>query len=355
MIGTPCTLDNVKVTDNVITADNYTSVGIVVGIDTTNSNDVNVNIRNLTIARNRIEITASPTCTADIYLRIGNGCAALGGFDSVSDTILVHDNVLHSGFYITTNPVTAATQGQITNFSHRNNSMFGGSTVLRHLASGAKMLGNTFAIGAPMKLGEHNGVIYSQGNIYSTFTADSGNAEFTWRSIGDTYLGSAASTDRVVTLNANSGKAQIAYFDRCTIDSSTTAPFGIRSAIYTTGTGNPVVHVRNLTSSSIWGSGRYEAGTGSITDYTGGRWYSSSYDPPTLNPGVVDATQTMTAPGARVGDDVRVVFSQALQGLRLEAWIPAADTISYRFSNPGSSAVNLLPGTIRATYVSPLN
>ena len=81
MRGSPCTLDNVKVTDNVIIttqATNSTSLGVAVGIDSTGSPDVNVNIKNLTIARNRFDLSASSTKTADIYIRLGNKCAAIG-------------------------------------------------------------------------------------------------------------------------------------------------------------------------------------------------------------------------------------------------------------------------------------
>jgi hypothetical protein len=353
--GSACTLRNVTVTDNVITADDHTSLGIAVGLDTTGSNDRNVNIQNVTIARNRIDISGSSTKTADIYIRLGNQCAGIGGFDSVADKIVIDGNELNCGFAITATPTTLATQGQATNFLFTNNRAFGGDMVPRYLGDGAKFTGNSFSRDAHIRMGEGNGVIYSQANIYGTFGNITNDAEFTWRSIGDSYLGSLSNTDRVVTLNANAGKSQKAFFDRCTIDSSTTAPYGIRSAIYTAGPGNPAVEVRDLTSSTVWGSGRYEVGTGSIADYTGGRWYSATYDPPTLNPGDVDAAQTMSAPGVRVGDSVRIVFSQALQGLRLEAWVSASDVISYRFSNPTSGAVNLLTGTVRASFVTPVS
>jgi hypothetical protein len=350
----PCTLKNVKVTDNVITADDYTSLGIAAGIDDTGNPDVNMNIQGLTIARNTIDISASPISTADIWIKIGTNCAALGGFDSINDDIVIDDNQLSFGLNITTSPISSATQGQITNYVQKNNRFLGGSCILAYLADGAMVIGNTHARAALVRLSKANGTIHSIANVYGVFTPSSADAEFTWRSVHDTYLGSVSSTDRVVTLKANAGKVQIAYFDHCTIDSSTTVAFGKRSAIYTTGAGNPAVHVRNLSSSTAWGMGRYESETGSITDYTGGRWYKATYDPPTLGAGEVDATQTISAPGAKVGDDVRTVFSQALQGLRLDGWVSADDEISYRFSNPGPSAVNLLPGTVRASFTSPV-
>jgi hypothetical protein len=351
-IGSPCTLDNVKVTDNVITADNYTSIGIGIGIDDTGGGDKNVNIKNLTIARNTIDITGSGIKTADIFIRLGNKCAGVGGFDSVNDSIIIDSNELHYGISWQQSDIADATLSRVTNHVFSNNKVLGGDVCPAYMANDARFVGNTLTDGAPLRLGPGNGRIVSVGNSYGTLSPLNGNSEFEWQSHSDTYLGSAASTDRVVALSANVDKAQKAYFDNCTIDSYTTAAFGQRSAIYTTGAGNPAVHVRNLTSSTDWGLCRYEVDTGSITDYTGGRWFSAAYDPPALAAGAVDAVQTMSAPGARVGDEVRIVFSQALQGLRLEAWIPAADMISYRFSNPGDSAVDLPAGTVRVTFVS---
>jgi hypothetical protein len=254
---------------------------------------------------------------------------------------------------IANNPVSVATLTQITNFIFSSNKVFAGDIVVRNLADEAKFVANSISRSANMRLGENNGTIYSKGNIYGPLGNITNDAVFTWRSSHDTYLGSVSSTDRTVTLNANAGKVQTAYFGHCTIESSTTAASGIRSAIYTVGAGNPTVNVRNLTSSTAWLLGRYEVSTGSITDYTGGRWFSTTYDPPSLAAGALDAVQTITATGALIGDDVRVVFSNALGGLRLDAWVSAADTISFQFSNPTAGAINLNSGNVRVAWSRP--
>jgi hypothetical protein len=267
----PCALSNVKVTDNVITADAYTSIGIVVGIDSTGANDKNMNIQNLLIARNKIDITGSSNKTADIWIRLANQAVAAGGFNSVSDHIVIADNDLSYAVTIAQNPISLAGLSQITNFAFTGNTFTNNATGidinLRYLATGATITNNRFPIGTGLRLGELCGTIFSQGNIYSILTNTSNDAEFTWRSLGDTYLGSASGTDRVCTFNANAGKVQVAYFDRCTIDTSTTGASGKRSAIYTLGAGAPTVYVRNLTSSTTWGLSLFEVSTGSVTAY----------------------------------------------------------------------------------------
>lgn len=76
---------------------------------------------------------------------------------------------------------------------------------------------------------------------------------------------------------------------------------------------------------------------------------TATYDPPSLAPGVMDAVQTATVTGAALGDIAAASFSRDLQGVRLEAWVSAADTVSYRFSNPAgaSGTINLASGTVR--------
>lgn len=75
---------------------------------------------------------------------------------------------------------------------------------------------------------------------------------------------------------------------------------------------------------------------------------TATYDPPSIAAGAVDTTQTMTVTGAALGDIVDVSFSVALAGARLEAWVSASNTVSYRFSNPTGSAIDLGSGTVKA-------
>jgi hypothetical protein len=270
LIGWPCTLKNVKVTDNTILTTqslNSTSLGIAVGIDSTGSSDKNVNIQKLTIARNRFDLSASATQTADFFIRLGSNCAALGGFNSVADDIVVDDNVFTHGFTIDQALVASATLSRINGFAFSNNKCRSGDFFISHLADDAKFIGNTFSRDASFRMGVNNGKVYTKANIFGLLGVTDGNAEFRLYSSHDTFLGSTTGIDRVVTFNANAGKVQYGEFDHPTVNSSSTAPFGIRSGFYTTGAGNPQMHVRNPTSSSPWGTGLYEVGTGAITEH----------------------------------------------------------------------------------------
>lgn len=71
-----------------------------------------------------------------------------------------------------------------------------------------------------------------------------------------------------------------------------------------------------------------------------------SYNPPSLAAGALDSVQTATVNGAVLGMIVEASFSINLAGARLEAWVSAANTVSYRFSNPTGSAIDLAAGTV---------
>ena len=86
-------------------------------------------------------------------------------------------------------------------------------------------------------------------------------------------------------------------------------------------------------------------GTSSLTNITAGVTNSSQarrtmpamqfiYDAPSLAPGVSDTVQTLTLTGAAVGDAVNISGSTDTKGLIMNAWVSAADTISYFLSNP---------------------
>ena len=349
------TVQNGEVSRNHISADAYTAIGIALGVDAPSpAADRNVILRNIRLLENDIRLTGVAN-SIGINCNVGQLASTIGGFDSVADTIIIDGGKVQAATAVqmAVNEGTGAVgAAKYTNFSMTGLRRVQGDITLYNMADGA-LLRNVDSSAASVRLGSGNGRIESECNHFTTFVPLDANAEFTWLARHDTYVGSASSIDRVVTLNANAGKVQKAEFDHCTIDSSTTAAFGIRSAIYTTGAGNPTVEVRNLTSSTDWGVSRYEVDTGSITDTTGGRWFSAAYDPPSLAAGAMDAVQTMTATGAAVGDDVRIVFNQPLQGLRLETWVSAADTISYRFSNPTAGAVDLGAGQVRATFIRP--
>ena len=75
---------------------------------------------------------------------------------------------------------------------------------------------------------------------------------------------------------------------------------------------------------------------------------SATYDPPSLAAGA-STTTTLTVTGAALGDQVRVQFSRALQGLVMTAWISATDTVTVQFYNPTAGAIDLASGTLQAT------
>jgi hypothetical protein len=78
-----------------------------------------------------------------------------------------------------------------------------------------------------------------------------------------------------------------------------------------------------------------------ITDVT------ATYNPPSLASGAVATIQTATVTGAALGDFVKASFSKDLQGVRVYAWVSAADTVSYQFHNPTAGAIDLASGTVR--------
>lgn len=56
---------------------------------------------------------------------------------------------------------------------------------------------------------------------------------------------------------------------------------------------------------------------------------------------------TVTVAGAALGDFARASFSLDLQGVTLTAWVSAANTVSARFQNGTTGAVDLGSGTLR--------
>jgi hypothetical protein len=73
----------------------------------------------------------------------------------------------------------------------------------------------------------------------------------------------------------------------------------------------------------------------------------ATYEPPSLAAGAVSPIQTASVPGAVLGDFARASFSLDLQGVRLNAWVSAADTVTYQFHNPTAGTVDLASGTVR--------
>jgi len=59
-------------------------------------------------------------------------------------------------------------------------------------------------------------------------------------------------------------------------------------------------------------------------------------------------TTTVTVTGAALGDFAEAALSVALAGITVNAWVSAADTVSVRFQNETTGAVDLASGTLRA-------
>lgn len=74
---------------------------------------------------------------------------------------------------------------------------------------------------------------------------------------------------------------------------------------------------------------------------------SATYDPASLADGT-SATTTVTVTGAALGDFATASFGADLQGVTLDAWVSAADTVSVKFTNNTGAAVDLASATLRA-------
>lgn len=75
---------------------------------------------------------------------------------------------------------------------------------------------------------------------------------------------------------------------------------------------------------------------------------TATYDPPSVAAGALDTVQTITVTGANIntGQTVEATFTRSLAGMRLEAWVSASNTVSYRFSNPTAGSIDLASGTV---------
>ena len=75
---------------------------------------------------------------------------------------------------------------------------------------------------------------------------------------------------------------------------------------------------------------------------------SNAYDPPSVAAGAA-ATTTVSVSGAALGDFAEASFSLSLGGLRLSAYVSAANTVTVSFFNPTAGAIDLATGTLRAS------
>jgi len=75
-----------------------------------------------------------------------------------------------------------------------------------------------------------------------------------------------------------------------------------------------------------------------------------TYDPPSIAAGG-QATTTVTATGAFLGDTVTASFSNSLGGLTLSAYVSSTNTVTCVFFNPTAGAIDLASGTLRVKVV----
>jgi hypothetical protein len=349
-LGGPCSLTGLQIIGNDITADNYTSVGIALGLDNSSA-DRNCKIDAL-IARNVINIANSPVKTADVFVRLGNKCANIGGFDSDA-TLVIRDNEFHYGVDVDqATPVTASGFSKVSSWLFKGNDVFGGDVIFRDLADGAKFHDNTFAQGANIRPSANNGRIQSKGNLISLFVPLTADAEFNWYGDGDRCIGAASGTDVPFVLNANLGKVQAAHLTGGSIDSYTTGT--PRAMVKAQGAGNPTITMKGVKTNTSWSLGRCERVTGTITD-DGEAFIGSTITPASLAPGAADAVHTLTAYGARIGDAVTIGYSTDLKGQQVVGWVSANDTISYYVQNPSGNPVGTAAvgtGHVTARYSS---
>lgn len=74
---------------------------------------------------------------------------------------------------------------------------------------------------------------------------------------------------------------------------------------------------------------------------------STAYDPSSLAAGASGSIQTIAVNGAAPGDKARAAFSLDLAGARITAWVSAANTVSFYFTNEaGANPLNLAAGTV---------
>jgi len=72
---------------------------------------------------------------------------------------------------------------------------------------------------------------------------------------------------------------------------------------------------------------------------------SKTWDPPSVSSGA-STTTTVSVVGAVLGNFVQAAFSLSLQGLSLEGYVSAADTVTVVLSNLTGSPVDLASGTL---------
>lgn len=108
-------------------------------------------------------------------------------------------------------------------------------------------------------------------------------------------------------------------------------------------TGNPTV-TSSTTAAMRVAYGNIGTGAGAERQFTAEQAYTP---PPQFSVGGAGDVETISVPGAKLGDFVTVSYSQSLNNLTVIGWVSSNGTVSVRFSNNGNSAVSISAGTIK--------
>jgi hypothetical protein len=137
------------------------------------------------------------------------------------------------------------------------------------------------------------------------------------------------------------------HFDGCRFNTSGTAYNSGTSPFYCSATLTSPTTFR-ISNTQYIGLNPDDQGTSSLYKQAAFdlRIGTATYDPPSLASGTLDTAQTITVTGVALGDHVNASFSLSLAGCRLEAYVSAANTVTYQFSNPTAGTINLGSGSV---------
>lgn len=186
-------------------------------------------------------------------------------------------------------------------------------------------------------------LIYISGCVKGAHIADKFIDSGNWNAAG-----TVPTNMRAYSIDSAPGQdSSYLHFDRCSFNSAGNAYASGVSPFYCPGTLSAPTTVL-VTDPQYIGIAPDDEANSSILRQAqfNVRKGSAVYDPPNLVAAAIDTEQSITVTGAALGDEVRASFSLDLQGLRLDAYVSAANTVKFRFSNPTAGAVNLGSGTV---------
>ena len=207
--------------------------------------------------------------------------------------------------------------------------------------------------------GENASFVNIVANVVKSATRNSvvmGTACYGWKIAENNFAEYAAVTAALSTTEDGAAIRILDLTNYGTIENNTFDSSSASSAPYAVEGGNPARFAWNgnlirYASTTIWnpGSGTYTNGhqrMGSVPVPGGTIQGTLTYDPPSLTTGT-QTTTTLTMTGVSLGDFAFVSFSVSLQGLKVWAYVSAADTVTVVFRNDTGATVDLASGTIR--------